>query len=214
MKPVRFGKKYNLKYQIMKNKVLILVSILALCSCQNKNESKNIIKTIVQDTLSKTIGGTADLSDAPPRDDKAVELIRKQLNVLLKKDIPAMTKEDRYFYYEEFDLNNDKKNEYFVGFSNSYFCGSGGCSGYILNNDGSVLNHFTVTDFPIYVTTSSTENFYDLLMKSGGLFHHIKLKNGKYPSNPSIEEKWKGDVPKESTKVLDVHDQKYEKYSF
>src|SRR6218665_584663 len=104
----------------MKNKILILVGILALYSCQDKKESKNIVKTIVQDTLSKTIGGTADLSDAPPRDDNAVELIRKQLNVLLKKDLPALTKDDRYFYYEEFDLNNDKKNEYFVGFSNSY----------------------------------------------------------------------------------------------
>lgn len=198
----------------MKNKILILIAILALYSCQSKTESKSIIKTIVQDTLYKTIGGTADVSNVPAKDDKAAELIRKQLNVLLKKDIPTMTKEDRFFYYEAFDLNNDQKNEYFVGFSNSYFCGSGGCSGYILNNDGSVINHFTVTDFPIYVTTSSTEKFYDLLMKSGGLFHHIKMKNGKYPANPSIEEKWKGDLPKESTKVLDIYEKKLEKYSF
>jgi hypothetical protein len=198
----------------MKNKIIILIAILALYSCQSKTEPKNIIKTIVQDTLYKTIGGTADVSNAPAKDDKATKLIRKQLNVLLKKDIPAMTKEDRFFYYEAFDLNNDKKNEYFVGFSNSYFCGSGGCSGCILNNDGSVINHFTVTDFPIYVTTSSTEKFYDLLMKSGGLFHLIKMKNGKYPANPSIEEKWKGDLPKESTKVLDIYDKKLKKYSF
>ena len=162
----------------------------------------------------KTIGGTADVSNTPAKEDKAVELIRKQLNVLLKKDIPAMAKEDRFFYYEAFDLNNDQKNEYLVGFSNSYLCGSGGCSGYILNNNGSIINYFTVTDFPIYVTTSSTENFYDLLMKSGGLFHHIKMKNGKYPTNPSIEEKWKGDVPKESTKVLDIYEKKLEKYPF
>ena len=86
-----------------------------------------------------------------------------------------MTPEQRFFYYEAFDLNNDKKNEYFVGFSNSYFCGSGGCSGYILKNDGTVINRFSVTDFPIYVTTSSTEKFYDLLIKSGGLFHQIKM---------------------------------------
>lgn len=198
----------------MKNKILILIGILALSSCQNKNDSKNIVKTIIQDTLSKTVGGTADLSDAPPRDDKAVELIRKQLNVLLKNDLPAMTKDDRYFYYEEFDLNNDKKNEYFIGFSNSYFCGSGGCSGYILNNDGSVINRFTVTDFPILVTTDSSEKFYNLLMKSGGTFHLIKMKNGKYPSNPSIEEFWKGEVPKETTPVLDIQGKKLEKYSF
>ncbi|MEG2101312.1 MAG: hypothetical protein RRY99_07370 [Flavobacterium sp.] len=198
----------------MKSKIVIAIAILALYSCQNKSESKNIVKTIVQDTLSKTLGGTANLSEAPPRDDKAVELIRKQLSVLLKKDIPAMTKDDRYFYYQEFDLNNDKKNEYFVGFSNSYFCGSGGCSGYILNNDGSVINRFSVTDFPIYVTTSSTEKFYDLIFERGGKFHLLKMKGGKYPSNPSVQEVIKGNVPKESTKILDINSKKSEKFSF
>jgi hypothetical protein len=198
----------------MKNRILILIAILALSSCQNKDNSKNIVKTIVQDTLSKTLGGTADLSEVSEKNNKEVELIRKQLLVLLKKDLPAMTKEDRYFYYDAFDLNNDKKNEYFVGFSNSYFCGSGGCSGYILNNDGSVINHFTVTDFPIYVAASSTDKFYDLIMKSGGIAHLIKMKNGKYPSNPSIQEKLKGDIPKESTSVLDIQGKKLEKYSF
>lgn len=198
----------------MKSKIVILIGIMALSSCQNKNDSKNIVKTIIQDTLSKTVGGTADLSDAPPRDDKAVELIRKQLNVLLKSDLSALTKDDRYFYYEEFDLNNDKKNEYFVGFSNPYFCGSGGCSGYILKNDGSVINRFTVTDFPIYVTTSPTEKFYDLIFESGGKFHLLKFKSGKYPSNPSVQQVIKGDIPKESTKVLDVNSKKLEKYSF
>ncbi|MFC0778915.1 hypothetical protein [Flavobacterium sp. HJSW_4] len=198
----------------MKNKILILVAILALSSCQNKDNSKNIVKTIVQDTLSKTLGGTADLSEVSEKNNKQVELIKKQLLVLLKKDLPAMTKEDRSFYYEAFDLNNDKKDEYFVGFSNSYFCGSGGCSGYILNNDGSVINRFSVTDFPILVTTDSSEKFYNLLMKSGGAFHLMKMKNGKYPSNPSVQEKWKGEVPKETTSVLDIQGKQLEKYSF
>jgi len=198
----------------MKNKILILIVLLALSSCQNKDNSKNIVKTIVQDTLSKTLGGTADLSEVTSKKDKAIELIRKQLLVLLKNDIPALTKDDRYFYYEAFDLNNDKKNEYFVGFSNPYFCGSGGCSGYILKNDGSVINRFTVTDFPIYVTTSSTEKFYDLIFESGGKFHLLKMKGGKYPSNPSVQQIIKGDVPKESTKVLDIQGEKLEKYSF
>lgn len=198
----------------MKNRFLILIAILALSSCQNKDNSKNIVKTIVQDTLSKTLGGTADLSEVSEKNDREVALIRKQLLVLLKKDLPAMTKEDRSFYYEAFDLNNDKKEEYFVGFSNSYFCGSGGCSGYILNNDCTVINRFTVTDFPIYVTTSATEKFYDLIFESGGKFHLLKMKGEKYPSNPSVQQIIKGDVPKESTKVLDIQGKKLEKYSF
>lgn len=203
------------KSQNMKQILLIFGAALILFSCQNKDQTKeNIVKTIAEDTLSKTVAGTADVSDAPVKDDKAVQLIKKQLNVLLKKDLPAMTKEDRFFYYEAFDLNNDQKDEYFVGFSNPYFCGSGGCSGYILNNDGSVINRFTVTDFPILVTTESSEKFYNLLMESGGKFHLVKMKNGKYPSNPSVQEIWKGEVPKESTSVLDIQGKKLEKYSF
>ncbi|SHM72663.1 hypothetical protein [Flavobacterium saccharophilum] len=200
----------------MKTKILVAFIVLGMVSCQNKEKpaSKNIIKTIAQDTLSKTLGGTANLSDVPAKDDKTVELIRKQLTVLLKKDLPAMTKDDRYFYYEAYDLNNDKKNEYFVGFSNSYFCGSGGCSGYILNNDGSVINSFTVTDFPIFIGTTSSENFKDLIFKSGNALHFLKMKNGKYPSNPSVQEKWKGDIPKDSPVVLDINAKKLEKYSF
>ncbi|MGO4770813.1 hypothetical protein ACEN2I_04070 [Flavobacterium sp. W22_SRS_FK3] len=200
----------------MKRKILITAIILALFSCQNKEkpESRNIIKTITEDTLSKTVAGTANLSEVPAKDDKTVELIRKQLLVLLKKDLPAMTKEDRFFYYDAFDLNNDGKDEYFVGFSNSYFCGSGGCSGYILNNEGIVINKFTVTDFPILVTTSSTEKFYDLLFETGGKFHLLKFKNGKYPSNPSVQENWKGDIPAASPVVLDIYAKKLEKYSF
>ena len=200
----------------MRSTILIAFAILTLYSCQNKEKpaSKNIIKTIAEDTLSKTVAGTADLSEAPPRDDKAVEMIRKQLLVLLKKKLSAMTKEDRYFYYEAYDLNNDKKNEYFVGFSNRHFCGSGGCSGYILNNDGSLINSFTVTDFPFFVANTSSEKFKDLIVKSGNALHILKMKNGKYPSNPSVQEKWKGDIPKESPVVLDIHSKKLERYSF
>jgi hypothetical protein len=200
----------------MKSKIIMAFVILGMISCQNKDktEKENVVEAIATDTLSKTVAGTADVSDAPVKDDKAVELIRKQLQVLLKADLPAMTKDDRFFYYSAFDLNNDKKDEYFVGFSNAYFCGSGGCSGFILNNDGTLVNKFTVTDFPIYVTTSVTEKFYDLIVVSGGKFHLLKLKNGKYPSNPSVQEVVKEEASRDDAKVLDIDGKKLEKYSF
>lgn len=194
---------------------LILIAVLVLFSCQNKQKTKgNIVKTIALDTLSKTVAGTANLNAKPVKDIETVKMIREQLLVLLKTDLPSLKKEDRFFFYEAFDLNNDQKDEYFVGFSNSYFCGSGGCSGFILNNDGTLINKFSVTDFPILIAATSTGNFSDLLMKSDGLYHLVKMKNGKYASNPSIEEKWSGEVPKESKKVLDIYEKKMEKYSF
>ncbi|WP_337968830.1 hypothetical protein [uncultured Flavobacterium sp.] len=200
----------------MKRKILLAFVILGMISCQNKEktEKENVVEAIATDTITKTAVGTADVSDAPAKDDKAVELIRKQLRVLLKADLPALTKDDRFFYYSAFDLNNDKKDEYFVGFSNAYFCGSGGCSGFILNNDGSLINKFTVTDFPIYVTTSVSEKFYDLIAVSGGKFHLLKFKNGKYPSNPSVQEVVKEEASRDDAKVLDIDGKKLEKYSF
>lgn len=200
----------------MKTKILITFVIMALFSCQNKEKpaSKNIIKTIVQDTLSKTLGGTANLSEVTAKNDKVVELIRKQLSVLLAKDIPVMTKDERFFYYDTFDLNDDKKEEYFVGFANPYFCGSGGCSGYILNNDGSLMNSFSVTEFPVFVAPTSSGKFKNLIFKSKNTLHYMKMKNGKYPSNPSVQENWKGDIPAQSPVILDIYSKKLEKYSF
>ena len=40
------------------------------------------------------------------------------------------------------------------------------------------------------------------------------MKNGKYPSNPSVQKIWKGETPKDNTKVLDIDGKKLEKYSF
>jgi hypothetical protein len=82
-----------------------------------------------------------------------------------------------------------------------------------LNNDGSIINSFTVTDFPIFIGTASSGNFKDLIFKSGNALHSLKMKNGKYPLNPSVQEKWKGDVPKDAS-VLDILGKKLEKYSF
>ncbi len=107
----------------MKYNILSVFAIFIMLSCQNKDktDSKNIVKAIAKDTLLKTVTKTADLSEVSPKDDKAIEMIRKQLQVLLEKDLPIITKDQRYFYYDVYDLNNDQKNEYFVGFSNSFF---------------------------------------------------------------------------------------------
>ena len=196
----------------MKNRFLIALVLLGMFSCQKKAETienGSTIDSTKLDTIDKIEIDTASVS----KDTKAVETIRKQLIELLKKDLPVMTKDNRFFYYDTFDLNNDGKEEYFVGFANPYFCGTGGCSGYILNNDGTLINSFTVTDFPIFVATTSSEKFQDLIMKSRDSFHYIKMKNGKYPSNPSVQEKWKGEIPKQSSVLLNIYEGKYEKYS-
>jgi hypothetical protein len=205
----------------MKKTFLIGLAIVSLYSCQKKETTTDTGNSVDSTAIDTTVkiennnDSTAVNNKTAVADPKVVDMIRKQLTtVLLNKDLAAIPKDDRFFYYDAFDLNNDKKDEYFVGFSSPYFCGTGGCSGFILNNDGSLLNKFTVTDFPIFVGTNATEKFQDLIVSSKGVFYNVKMKNGKYPSNPSVQEKWKGDVPAQSPAILDIANKKLEKISF
>ncbi len=201
----------------MRKTILLGLVLISLYSCREKETSTDEVKDIDSTTMeaktqSDSIIANDNLSGI---DEKTVDLIRKQLTtVLLKNDLAAMTKEDRFFYYDAFDLNNDGKDEYIVGFSNPYFCGTGGCSGFILKNDGSLLNNFTVTDFPFFVGPNTSEKFQDLIVSSKGILYNVKMKNGKYPSNPSVQEKWKGEVPEESPSILDIDNKKFQKISF
>ena len=112
---------------------------------------------------------------------------------LLKDDLKLMTKDQRKFQYEEVDLNGDGENEYLVGFKNSYFCGSGGCTYYLLHNDGSVITVFTVAHAPfIALIVSKTNGWKDLLVKSDGSLRHLKFDGKTYPANPSVVQKFIG----------------------
>jgi len=114
-------------------------------------------------------------------------------NDLLKDDLKLMEKDQRKFQYEEVDLNGDGTKEYLVGFKNSYFCGSGGCTYYLLHNDGSVITIFTVSDTPfIAMIILKTNGWKDLLVTSDGSLRHLKFNGKTYPSNPSIAPVFKG----------------------
>lgn len=78
----------------MKRKILMAFVILGMISCQNKEktEKENVVEAIATDTITKTATGTAAVSEAPVKDDKTVELIRKQLLVLLKKGFTGFDK--------------------------------------------------------------------------------------------------------------------------
>ena len=98
-----------------------------------------------------------------------------------------MTENDRKFRFYEVDLNGDNKNEYFVSFSNSYFCGSGGCTYLLLSNDLNLINRFTVTRSPIYRSSIKTNGWNELIVPDKNGSHvYLKYDGKKYPSNPSV----------------------------
>ena len=45
----------------------------------------------------------------------------------------------RGFEYALFDLNNDGRDELMIMMQGSWYCGSGGCSTYLFNSDGTLI---------------------------------------------------------------------------
>ncbi len=182
--------------------LLIIIIILNACNqikTTHNNENLKIETQTILDSISNN-SLKNELIDPNPDDGVPVERysphnsnievaakIRSFLiNQLLKDDLKIMTKNQREFQYEEVDLNGDGNKEYLIGFKNSYFCGSGGCTYYLLQNNGAVITIFTVSDAPFIALISTTNGWRDLLVKSNGSFRILQFDGKTYPSNPSI----------------------------
>jgi len=166
-----------------------------------KTEIKSVDKSVESKTQKNKLVDPDPDDGVPPEryspHNSNIEVAAKIRNFLtenlLKDDLKLMTKDQRKFQYEEVDLNGDGENEYLVGFKNSYFCGSGGCTYYLLHNDGSVITVFTVAHAPfIALIVSKTNGWKDLLVKSDGSLRHLKFDGKTYPANPSVVQKFIG----------------------
>jgi hypothetical protein len=118
---------------------------------------------------------------------QTADLVRLTLKDLLKVDLEKnlIDSFSRRFIFFEYDLNDDGKKEIFVGLTGPYFCGSGGCTQYILDNQGNVVTRFTVADYPVVIDNNKTNGWKDLFIYSGSKNRIAKFDEKKYPSNPS-----------------------------
>ena len=62
------------------------------------------------------------------------------------------------------DLNSDGKAEHIVLLQDRYFCGSGGCSAYMFDNEGNVINRMSVTRTPIVLADSYSNGWQDFIV--------------------------------------------------
>jgi hypothetical protein len=155
-----------------------------------------------------------DAYPAYSADTATASLIRASLQSAEKNMLTGVPPEQRKFKYHAVDLNNDGKNEYMVALYTPMYCGSGGCTAYLLNADGSVHSRFTVVDFPVYAASTSTDGWKDLVMYSGRENRHVKHKGGKYPSNPSVQPAYKEPMPDKSSAILNIFEGAYPAFSF
>lgn len=202
------------------------------CQSGNKGNTNNGDSLMVEET-DPTVDNSAivgealhdpDTTDTIPANayhqnsfrEEAVATVRKTLQEAYKMDL---TKElldtgSRKFTLLEVDLNNDQKKEIFVGLTGPYFCGSGGCTILLLQNDGSQLSRFTVTGYPIIIDANKTNEWSDLILSSNGQFHTVKFDGKRYPSNPSVQPIYQGKPSDKLERALDIEQEAYPRFQF
>lgn len=177
--------------------ICLVISIFLVNAC---NTSENKETTSTADTLVNT----KSIESEPPYDpdptdtipgnryginsssEKTANLVRLTLQDLHKEDLKNnfIDSFGRRFIFYEFDLNQDGKKEIFVGLRGSFFCGSGGCSMYLLDNQGNLITKFSVVG-DVVIDNKKTNGFNDLFIYSGSKFRIVKFNGKSYPSNPS-----------------------------
>ncbi len=179
------------------------ILLITLASCNGPAMKENTADTTVIDTAAKSTLPTAtapaydpDTTDTIRGDQytmyttsaNTAGIIRQVLQQELKDDIDKniIDSFSRKFIFFEYDLNDDGKNEIFVGFRGPYFCGSGGCTQYLLDYQGKIITRFTVSGYPIVIDTNKTNGYKDLFIHSGRKDRIVKFDGRKYPSNPSL----------------------------
>lgn len=178
---------------------LSLIALFGLTSC--KKEAKQEETPIDSTTLVVDTAKTEAMVDPDPTDTipagsyginssnlKTADLIRLTIKDLYKDDLAKNFIDDnsKKFIFFEYDLNEDGKKEILVGLTGGYFCGTGGCTQLLLDNQGNVITQFSVSGNPVVIDTNKTNGWKDLFIYSGSKYRIVKFNGKTYPSNPSI----------------------------
>jgi hypothetical protein len=164
-----------------KKLALIFLSISSTLACSNSDEK-------MSETLaSPEVAGSS--KNINPSEDSIANLVRLTLLDYYKLDLEKglIDSFSRQFKYAEYDINNDGRKEIFVGLTGPFFCGSGGCSPLLLDSKGNVISQFSVSDYPIIISSNVTNGWHDLIIESNGKKHLMKFNGKSYPSNPSTQ---------------------------
>jgi len=147
---------------------------------------KNPVEQVKTDSLKKQSINDSVTSNNHKTD--AVNYIKDFLKEQYSKEYKKLSFGDKQFSYDSYDLIGDGRSEYFIMLSGNYFCGTGGCTMFILNADFTYNTKMLVVQLPLYVSLKNmTNKWRDLYVKSGKDFHKLVFSHTQYPSNPSIE---------------------------
>ncbi|MBD0825232.1 hypothetical protein [Aestuariibaculum marinum] len=189
----------------MKKTLLLFVIVGVLHACKNKVEhqvteplEQPVEQVDVKKEAPKEIYASQSVNDALAEQIK--DFITTQY--LSEGDLNIIDASQRKFQLYQIDLNNDGKNEVFVNFMTSYFCGTGGCTILLLSPELKTITRFTVTRTPLWVEPSMKNGWKIILTRSLGELKELTYANGTYPSNPSMVEKAPYDAASGHAEIL------------
>jgi len=198
----------KMNYQIKLIPILISIVIITFISCNNNNPENE--KSTVE--VSKTEKSVSPLqTEKLNRYDEAdtAKISQWLRNSILKEDLDFLKPDHRKYSLDAYDLNNDGKPEYFIGFSNDYFCGSGGCTYYILSNEGKIISLFTVSNAPFLVLPSKNKGWNDLVINSTNGRRKLVFDGKSYPRNPSVLPLYEDSLINENAILVLEHPKSY-----
>lgn len=85
------------------------------------------------------------------------------------------------------DLNGNGSEELLVLMQDPYFCGSGGCTAYLFQDSGELINRMTVTSTPVLLANRETNGWKNFYVWSNGSLRTMAFDGTSYPTNPSVE---------------------------
>ena len=192
--------------------IILVFAGLLLASCKNQNSTETSTETDDINTQKQIYVESEDEKEYARFLDKIENFILTEY--LTERDLRTISNEQRKFQLQQIDLNNDGKKEIFINLVTSYFCGTGGCTVLLLNDNLELITEFTVTRTPIYVEKTVENGWRVLMVQSEGKWRKLIYEVGSYPSNPSVVER-NSDAPSEGASVLfDNDNEKLKTYTF
>jgi len=195
----------------------LLCLFLLLLSCKkDMNKQESLKNEPTKDSINQIKATPQPESEfvSQSTDEQTANNIKNFLiNVYLKDDLEILQPNDRKFQFYKIDLNADGKEEIFVRFMSSYFCGTGGCTFLLLDKYGEIITKFSVTRAPIFAEPSKENGWAILLVKDSGVFKELKYSEGTYPSNPSVLPKAPYDAPSGHAEVM-FHDELFKSKTY
>lgn len=170
----------------MRNLIFFSCLTILFTSCQQPNDSNNPSSTDDFSSVTDSLGEiNGDIKLRHGSVDTA-QISHWLTNSILKDDLGFLNKNQRSYQLDAYDLNGDGNLEYFIGFTNDYFCGSGGCTYYLVGHDGQLISLFSVSRAPFYVLPSTTNGWSDLVINSNSGMRKLTFDGASYPTNPSV----------------------------